>query len=216
MPHHLGHPRGAGGEVHQHGVVPAGGLFPSGAGELIGEFFHLHVQIQPAFPALHHQYFIFQGGDVALGSLHLLNDKGVVDAHHGTHLGGVAPVDDVLLGQLQRAGEQDGADLVQGGGADPILPPAAEDQHHHRALLHAKAFEEVGSLIGQPLDVGKGEDLLVVLFVAPHQGLLFRLGVCPGVHHVKAKVEILWHVHFIVRFKILVGVKLDAGKEFFQ
>ncbi len=216
MLHHLGHARGARGKVHQHGVIPAGGLLPGGTGERIGELLHLLVQVQPALPLFHHQDLVFQRGDVRLGGLHLLNDKGVVDADNGADLGGVAPVDDVLFGQLQGAGNQNGPQLVQGCGADPILPPAAQDEHDHAALLHPQAFEEIGGLVGEALDVGEGEILLVALLIAPDQGLFLRLLFGPGVHHVKAEVEVLRHVHFIIGFEILVGVELDTGQEFFQ
>ena len=214
--HHLGHARGARGEVHQHNVVPAGGLLAGGAGEGVGELLQLLVEVQPALPLLRHQNLVLQGGDVRLGGLHLLNDEGVVDAHHRADLGGVAPVDDVLFRQLQGAGDEDGPQFVQGRGAHPVLPPAAEDEHHHAALLHAQALKEVGGLVGQALDVGKGEDFLVVLLIAPHQGFFLGLFFGPGVHHVKAEVEVLRHVHGIIGFKILVGVKLDTGQEFFQ
>ena len=112
----------------RHGVIPAGGLLPGGAGERIGELLHLLVQVQPALPLFHHQDLIFQRGDARLGGLYLLDDKGVVDADNGADLGGVSPVDDVLFGQLQGAGNQNGPQLVQGCGADPILPPATQDE----------------------------------------------------------------------------------------
>ena len=216
MLHQLGHAGGAAGEVDQHDVVPAGRGLAGGAGEGVREAVHLLVQVQPALPGPAHDDPVAQGGNLRRGGVHLGDDEIVVHADRGLHLRGVSTVNDVLLRQLQRGGDQDHPQLVQRGGADPVFPAAAQDHHHHVALLQPQAGQEVGDLVGQALDVGEAEVPLLVLLVDPKQRALFGLGLGPGVHHVEAEVEILRHVDGELLPEFLVAVKLDLGQEFIE
>ena len=102
---------------------------------------------------------------------------------------------------------------MQGCGADPVFPPAAQNQKDNVAFFDAQALKKIGGLVGKALDVGKGEGFFFIVVVDPNQGLFVRLLIGPGVHNVEAEVEILRHVHFIILFKILVGIKFYPGKK---
>ena len=102
---------------------------------------------------------------------------------------------------------------MQGCGADPVFPPAAQNQKDNVAFFDAQALEKVGGLIGKALDVGKGEGFFLAVVVDPDQGLFIRLLFGPGVYNVKTEVKILRHVHFIILFKILVGIKFYPRKK---
>ena len=125
---------------------------------------------------------------------------------------GVGPIDQVLFGQLQRAGDQGCADFMQRGGADPVLPPAAQNQHDHRSFANAVGLKKVGSLIGQAADIGKGKTLFLPVIVAPDQRQLVRLPAGPFVHNIKAEIKVGGDVAAVILFKILVGIKFNSGQ----
>ncbi len=214
--HQLGHAGGAAGEVHQHHIVPAGGLIARRALEGLGASVHLRVQVEPALPGRADQYPVLKGRYLRRGQLHLLHHERVVHADHGLHPGGVAAVHDVLLSQLQRGGDQYDAQLVQRRGAHPVLPAAAQYHHHHVALFEPQAPQEVGHAVGQLHDVGEGEGLLLPLLADPQKRPLVGLLLGPGVHHVVAEVEVLRHVDGELLPECLVAVKLDLRQEFIQ
>ena len=214
--HQLGHAGGAAGEIHQHHVVPAGGLVVRRAGKHVRMAVHAGVQVQPALAGAAHDNPVLQRGNLGEGGVHLRNHEVVVHADHGLDAGGVAAVHDVLLRQLQRGGNQYHAQLVQRRGAYPVLPAAAHDHHRHVALAQPKVAQEVGDAVGHAADVGKREHALLVFLVDPHQRPLFRLGLGPGVHDVVAEVEILGHVDGKLIPELLVAFKIDLREKFVQ
>ena len=93
----------------------------------------------------------------------------------------------------------------------PVLPPAAEDEHRHAALFHAQAFEEVGGLVRNRRLMSV--KVKIVLVVPPHRttpGPFSRAPLRPR----RPRPEVSGHVHGIIGFKILVGVKLEFGRDF--
>ena len=148
--------------------------------------------------------------------LRLPDREGVVDADERFDLCGSGAVDDVLLRELHRAGHEDGAELVQRHGADPVFPPLPQDQQHDVALPDAERTEKIRAPVRHPADLGKGQGFFAAVVVDPEEGPLFGLLFCPGVHDVEAEVEILRDVDPVIFFKILVGVKLDTRKKLIQ
>ena len=133
----------------------------------------------------------------------------ISDADDCLDAGSIAPVYNVLGGQLQGARDQRCADLVQGNRTDPVLPAAAQDHHHHIALLDAQAYKVVCRLVGQLLDIGKGEAAFLIVVIAPNQCQLVRLLLCPFIYDVKAEVEVLRNVDLEIFLKILIGIEVD-------
>ena len=211
--HHLRHASCAGGEVHEHDVVPARRLIVGRALEHVGKPLELIVQREPALAVVDDHDLVLQGGDVALCGFDLLDDKRVVDADDRLHRSGVAAVNDVLFRELQRARDQDGAELMQRRRADPVFPAAAQDQHDDGSLADADASEKVRRAVRKLFDIGEGEDPLVVVVVAPDERLLFRLAVRPRVHDVEAEIEVFRHIHLVVCLKILVGIEFDTRQK---
>ena len=120
--HHLRHAGRAGGEVHEHGVVPARGLCACGTLESIGMRLKRVVQVEPARAVVDDHDLVFERRHVAFSRLDLVDDERVVDADDRLHRGRIAAVDDILLRELQRTRDQDCAELVQRRRADPVFP----------------------------------------------------------------------------------------------
>lgn len=97
-----------------------------------------------------------------------------------------------------------------------VLPAAAENQHDNSSLFDAKALEIVGCLVGQAGNVRECEHLFFAGIIAPDQGFLFRLLLCPFVYNVKTEVEVVRNVDTIICFEILVTVKIDTRQIFVE
>ena len=214
--HHLRVAGGAGSEVDDHGVAYLGGSVAGRACKGFRKCGNFLVEIAPALTALAHDDLVLDAGNGRLRMVNLFDDIVVIYADHGVDLCAVSTVDQVFLCQLQRAGDQDCADLVQCHSAYPVLPAAAQDQHHNSAFPDAKACEVVGCLIGQAGDVGEGEGAVAALIVAPDQSLLFRLLFCPFVHNVKSEVEVGRNVDTVVGFEVLIAVEIDTWQVFVE
>ena len=208
--YHLRITGGAGGEVNQHQIVCLCAGVSGGTCKLCGELLHFLVEIAPALVRAAHHDLVLDAGDRGLCLIHLLQDILVVQTYHGVDLCAVSTINQILFRQLQRAGNQNGADFVQCHSAYPVFPAAAQDEHNHCAFPDAQALKIVCGLVRQTGDVRKGERLFLAVVIAPHQRFLFRFLFRPFVHNVKAEVKVIGNVYTIVLFEVLVAVKLDA------
>ena len=206
----------AGGEVYQHQVMCLGACFAGGTCKFCGELFHFLVEVPPALVRAAHYDLVLNAGHRGLSLVHLLQYILVVQTYHGVDLCTVSAVDQVFLCQLQRTRDQNGTDLVQSHCTNPVLPAAAENQHDNSSLFDAKALEIVGCLVGQAGNVRECEHLFFAGIIAPDQGFLFRLLLCPFVYNVKTEVEVVRNVDTIICFEILVTVKIDTRQIFVE
>ena len=93
----------------------------------------------------------------------------LLHAQDGAGAGSLNAVDDVLLLQLRRGGNQHAAQLEQAHRRYPELPAALEHQNHGVALFEAVRLEHIGRLVAHAADFAKGEGALMPLEVAPDQ-----------------------------------------------
>ena len=89
--------------------------------------------------------------------------------------------------------------------AYPVLPAAAEDHHDNVTFLEPQALQVIGYLIGTPADLGKREDVLLVLFIHPDKGFFVRFLFCPRVYDVIAEVKIFRYIYFQFLFELLIA-----------
>ena len=92
--------------------------------------------------------------------LHLPAYVLVVHANDRLHLRAIGTVDDVLLRQLQRRGDDGGAQLAQRHGAHPVFPATAQDHHDHVPLADAELAKRVGRPVRQLRQVVEREGAL--------------------------------------------------------
>ena len=123
--HGLGVARRATREVHQHDVLGGDAHISRGALEGVGVAYDELVEIDPALAGAVHDELLAHRGAIGHGLFHLRADVLVVHRHDGLHVGAVGAVDHVLSRELQRRGDDGGAQLAEGHGAHPVLPAAA-------------------------------------------------------------------------------------------
>lgn len=85
------------------------------------------VEIDPALAGAVHDELLAHRGAIGHGLFHLRADVLVVHGDDGLHVGAVGTVDHILARELQRRGDDGGAQLAEGHGAHPVLPAAAQD-----------------------------------------------------------------------------------------
>ena len=207
MHHHLGHARGAGGEVDDQDVAVA----QLRRDEALVRLLNALAVVQPALPLAAAQGQIAQVGALGLGLLDLFQRPGLVRRDDHADVGRVYAVGDVLGGQLDAGGDEHHAQPMQRQGGDPILPVALEDEQHPVALLQPKALQIAGRLLAQAGHLLEAELPPVAVVVQIDQGALVGLGLGPGVHHVPGEAEVARHVQLVVFLKILVGIKARLG-----
>ena len=210
---HLGHAGGAAGEVDEHDIVvlrQLGGLVP-----LLGGSGHLRVKIQKArFVAQREQ----RRKRIALrcGGQHVFAHLRLLHAQDGAGAGSLNAVDNVLLLQLRRGGNQHAAQLEQAHCRYPELPAALEHQNHGVALFEAVRLEHIGRLVAHAADFAKGEGALMPLEVAPDQRPLIGRDARVFVHHIVGEMEMFGHLEGKVFFKILlrrqVGTNISVSQ----
>ena len=217
MGHHLGHARGAGGEVEEHdvlilGIGVAGGLFPhvGGGGKAL-------VIAQPARALGAHQHAVFQVGTIRGGFLHGVGHTGgVLRADDGGHVRRLHPVADVLGGEQVGSRDGDGADLVQGDDDGPELMMPLEDEHHGVALFHADGLEVVGRAVGiqhHPPEIVAHH---VPLGVRPQKRWTLRVLPAQAVHHVVSKVKGGGTLQAEILIEILIADKVTLNVHIFM
>ena len=182
----LGLARGTGGEVHEHGVFRAGRnagkrcRLPPGLFRQVPEAGHRFPDRpqQGLFPSpcdsIQHMpgHLILRGADKCL------------------HGGAVQPVGNVLCGQHVRHRDQDGPQLVQGQGHEPVFIVALQRHHHPVPRSDARLPEDTGHPVAAASQVRKRKRSLCPVGVAPHHGHLLRGLAGHFVGHVIRKVEL--------------------------
>ena len=83
-------------------------------------------------------------------------------------------------------------------------------------MADAEGPQRVRRLVAQALDVGKREDPLVPLVVAPDERAFFGFDTRPFVHNVVGKVKALRHNDLKILLEILVGRELQPVTESFD
>ena len=210
---HLGHAGGAAGEVDEHDVVvlrQLRGLVP-----LLGGGGHLGVKIRKARLVAQREQ---RGQRIALwrGGQHVAPHLRLLHAQDGAGAGSLHAVDDVLLLQLRRGGNQHAAQLEQAHRRHPELPASLEHQDYGVALFEAVRLEDVGRLVAHAADFAKGEGALMPLEVAPDQRPLIGRDARIFVHHIVGEMEMFGHLEGKVFFKILltrqVGTNISVSQ----
>ena len=125
---------------------------------------------------------------------------------------GICPVNQVLFCQLKGTGDEGGPNFMQCGGANPVFPTAAQNQHNDGPFFDAVRPKEVGRLVGHKADIGKSKAFFLFMVIAPDQCHFFRLLAGPFIYNIKTKVEIGRHMTAVIFFKVLVGVKFHPGQ----
>ena len=123
--HHFRFTRGAGGEIHQHGVVI--GIHEGWTLELrcLAPFRLPVVEtLRDGLAVVGNGDILLHRGTVGLGSLDLTHHVGIVHADDGFHRGAGVTIDDVFLRQHVGGRNDDGTNLVQG-------------QHHYPPFVAA-------------------------------------------------------------------------------
>ena len=72
-------------------------------------------------------------------------------------------------------------------------------------MADAKRAQRVGGLVAETLDIGKGQRFFVAFVVTPDERTLIRFDMCPLIHNIVSKIEILRHDNPEILLKILVG-----------
>ena len=67
-----------------------------------------------------------------------------------------------------------------------------QDEHHGIVFANAQRLQIAGSLIGLLFQLSIGGTYLFALVVGPQDGQLLWCLLCPRIHHVVGKVEVLW------------------------
>ena len=80
---------------------------------------------------------------------------------------------------------------------------ALEDEHHHIAAAYAETLEIACSLVGLLLYVLEREAFLLTSLARPQQGELAWCLLCPCVHDVVGKVEVLFYLELQVLLEVL-------------
>ena len=208
--HGLGVARRAAREVHEHDVFGGDARLAGRTLEGIGVAGDELVEIDPALAGTVHDELLAHRGAIGHGLFHLRADVLVVHGDDGLHVGAVGTVDHVLARELQRRGDDGGAQLAEGHGAHPVLPAAAQDAHDHVALADAELLKGVGGLVGQALDVGEREHTLLAGVVGPQKRPLVGLHGGPLVDDVETEVEGLGNLDGEVLGEVLVGIELNS------
>ena len=206
--HHLGHARGARGEVHQHDVVVRVG--PRGQSGRGARFLHHAGKIQETFArsaqaGRGHAAFL-RGGKRVLAHLVLAH------ADHQLCLGSGDAVGNILLLQLRGGRNLDAAQLHQAQRDRPVFPAALEQQDHHIALLQPQRLERVCGLVRKAAKIAKGEDALLLRLVRPDHGALVGGQARVFIHHIVSEIEVLRHRIIIIGEEILQRIIIQAGK----
>ena len=180
----LGLAGGAGGEVEEHGLCSQG-FHPV---KVRRSGLDLGVEIHIAGHLAADEEFFHAGG---ITFIELLGAVAVVGGdHHGLHVHGLDAVVNVGSHEGMGRGDGHGAQLVERHDDVPVLIVSLEHEHHMVALADAVGAEDVGRLVAEPGHLGKGEEPLPLLLVAPDHANLLRLLLGQGVHHVIAEVEV--------------------------
>ena len=208
MRHHLGHARGARGEVHQHDVVVRVG--PRGQSGRVARFLHQAGKIQetlarPAQAGRGHAALL-RGGKRVLAHFVLTH------ADHQLRLRSGDAVSNVLLLQLRGGRNLDAAQLHQAQRDRPVFPAALEQQDHHIALFQPQRLERVRGLVGKAAEIAKGEDALFLRVVRPDHGALAGGQARVLVHHIVGEIEVFRHRIIVIGEEILQGIIIQAGK----
>ena len=78
-----------------------------------------------------------------------------------------------------------------------------QDEHHGVVLADAEALQIAGGLVALLLQLGKRRADFFALVVRPQQGQTVGFLLCPGIHHVVGKIEVLWNDKLQVLIVIL-------------
>lgn len=165
MGYHLRLSGGSAGEVHQGDVVVGVRvlrLYKRSGGfdtfvEVLESFRHFGTYTDEML----HRRRIGHGGGDMVG-----NDR-FAGADYHFDVGGIATVNDVLLRQQVRGGDNYGTELVQRNNAVPELETALQYQHHHVAMTDAEALEIRGGHVGIAFHVGEAELPVLFFIVGP-------------------------------------------------
>ena len=138
----LGIPRGAGGEEHEHQIVPAGGV----GGALVLAAVHgvFLVKAVPPLPGPPGHDFQPKAGAVLLRQLHLTGGVPVGGADDGADLRRVEAVGEVMLLELVGGGDGYSSQFVQAQDGEPELIMPLQHQHYPVPPPDAKGLEVVG------------------------------------------------------------------------
>ena len=183
----LGVAGGAGGEEHQHRVVPRRGV--RRPLELAAVHGVLLVEVVPALTLAAYQDLQPQAGAVLLGDVHLTGGVPVGGAEDGADLGGVEAVGEVVLLELVGGGDGHGPQLVEPQDGEPELIMPLEHQHHPVPLPDSQGLEVVGRPGGGSGHVLEGEAPLRLVLVQVQHGQLPGVFGGNGVHAVEGEVE---------------------------
>ena len=208
---HLGHARGAGGEVHHQDVIVAGQLLRRG--EILAGRVHQGGQVQPA-GAVAQGDEVLEGAALGQSLLHMMAYLIQVHRHNGLDGRRLAAVDHVLLHQLGRGRDDNTPQLHQCQGAEPVFIPPLEHQHHRVALLQPQGAEHVGHAVAHAAHVPEGEALFLPCHVGPYHGGLVRGQAGVLVHNVVGEVEPGRDAQGIMLLKVLLGGKISADIAF--
>ena len=192
MHHHLRLVRGAGGEVHKHGilalVLPVASLPGRRGGhsglEILEAVRH---QGTDAYEFLEIRAFGLRLGD-------LLQDIGVAAADDGLDLGGFATVDYIVGCQQEGGGDGDGTYLLEGQHGGPEGETALEDEHHEVAAADSQRGQIPCNLVGFALEIGESHPALRLGVAGPDKRKFIRSLFGPGVHDVVCEIEMFGNI----------------------
>ena len=188
----FGVPGGAGGKVHQHQIVSAGGVRLALVHVRMGG--HLPVKIMPAGQSavvFAYQNFHFHPGAMVRCPAGLSGGFAIRCADNSLDPRRLEPVVKVVLHQLIGSGNDHRAHFVQSGDHIPELVVALEHHQYLVAPADAQRFQIVGGLVGKAADVGEGEPALVFLPVHMEHGQLIRGPPGNFVYNIKGEIEII-------------------------
>ena len=196
MLHHLGIAGGAGAEEDQHGIR-ALQVFRTGKDRR--EVAVHGIVIHPAVPFAVDGEFPLERGSLVCHRIDRIADAVTGSTDHALDFGFVDAVFDVMAQQLNRCGDDNGTQFVQGVHQIPELVVTTDDQHDAVALPDAEGIEEIGRPGGVFRDVAESEVPADFLIGDPAHSQFFRFAGSNAVQHVKRKVEVFRNIEIDFR-----------------
>ena len=189
--HHLGLTVGTASEIGQHHIGVA--VYADRAHKRLGTA-NLFVPVVktlghngPHADQCLHRGTLFHG----LG--YLLHHIVVANADDSLDSGLAVAVDNVAAGEHMGGRYGYGAQFVEGQHSEPEFIAALKDNHHSVAAAYTQPLQVARSTVALLLHLTEGERAVLTTLAGPQQGMAIGSLLCPAIHHVVGKVEVIRH-----------------------